>query len=86
MQAGHFKRLLTVEVQKELIAYGTGNILSGLFSGMPATGGLTRTRIVETSGAKTQMYSLVSSTLVLIVIVGLGFLFKYLPNVKTHTK
>ena len=66
-----------------MIAYGAGNILSGLFSGIPATGGLTRTRIVETSGAKTQMYSLVSSIFVLIVIVGLGFLFRNLPNVSS---
>ena len=71
---------------KELIAYGSGNILSGLFKGMPATGGLTRTRIVETSGGKTQMYSLVSSILVLVVILGLGFLFRDLPNVNYDYK
>lgn len=56
-------------------------MLSGIFKGMPATGGLTRTRIVETSGAKTQMFSLVSSLFVLIVVLGLGFLFRDLPNV-----
>jgi MFS superfamily sulfate permease-like transporter len=56
-------------------------MMSSLFNGMPAAGGLTRTLIVETTGAKTQMFSIVSSAFVLIVIVGLGFLFRYLPYV-----
>ncbi len=67
-----------------MFAYGLGNVLSSLFNGMPAAGGLTRTLIVETSGAKTQIYSLVSSAFVLVVIVGLGFLFRYLPYVRSH--
>lgn len=53
-----------------------------MFSGMPAAGGLTRTLIVETSGAKTQVFSLVSSIFVLVVILGLGSLFQELPEVE----
>lgn len=70
---------------KDLFAYGVGNILSGLFGGMPAAGGLTRTLIVETTGAKTQVYSLVSSAFVLTVILALGSLFRELPEVRDKT-
>lgn len=48
---------LIIEI-KELIAYGAGNLLSSVFKGMPATGGLTRTRIVETSGVSQNILSL----------------------------
>jgi SulP family sulfate permease len=75
-------RLIIDYYIKDLFAYGVGNILSGVFSGLPAAGGLTRTLIVETSGAKSQVYSLVSSVFVLVVILGLGSLFKELPEVR----
>jgi MFS superfamily sulfate permease-like transporter len=67
--------------KKELLAYGAGNLLSSIFKGLPATAGLTRTRIVETSGAKTQMFSLISSIFVLVVILDVGYLLKDLPYV-----
>lgn len=87
-----------------MFAYGAGNILSAVFEGMPAAGGLTRTLIVETTAgilkfnynfnyrehlilkflwvlAKTQMFSLISSVFVAVVVFEIGFLFEYLPTV-----
>jgi MFS superfamily sulfate permease-like transporter len=54
--------------------------MCSLFSGFPACSGLTRSLIVEGVGARTQVYSLISSLVVLTAFLGIGFLFKELPN------
>lgn len=69
-----------VNSNQELFTYGLGNIVCSFFSGFPACSGLTRSLIVEGIGARTQVYSLISSVIVLITFVGIGFLFKDLPN------
>ena len=40
---------------QELFSYGLGNVVSSLFGGFPSGGGLTRSLIMESSGAKTQV-------------------------------
>jgi len=69
-----------INSNQELLAYGVGNLACSFFAGFPACSGLTRSLIVEGVGARTQGYSLISSLIVLAAFVGIGFLFKELPN------
>ena len=69
---------------KDLFAYGIGNVFASFFNGFPSCVGLSRCVILEGTGAKTPLYALISSVIILIVIVGIGFLFKTLPIVKYH--
>lgn len=69
-----------IEPNQELLSYGIGNIVISFFAGFPACSGLTRSLIVEGIGAKTQIYSVVSSIIVLITFLGIGFLFQALPH------
>jgi len=69
-----------VNSNQELFSYGIGNLIISLFSGFPACSGLTRSLIVEGTGARTQIYSLISSMIVLAAFMGVGFLMKELPN------
>jgi MFS superfamily sulfate permease-like transporter len=70
-----------IRSNQELLAYGVGNFLSSWFSGFPSCVGLSRCAILEGTGGKTQLFSLISSIVVLVVIVGIGFLFRTLPIV-----
>ena len=65
---------------QELFSSGLGNVVSALFGGFPSGGGLTRSLVMESTGGKTQMFSIISSAIVLVVILGLGFLFEALPK------
>ncbi|CAF1045955.1 unnamed protein product [Brachionus calyciflorus] len=69
-----------LEPNQELFAYGLGNVISGFFHGFPSCVGLSRSVILDAVGAKTQVYAIFASVLVLIVIVGIGPLFRSLPN------
>lgn len=69
-----------IDSNQELLSYGIGNLIISLFSGFPACSGLTRSLIVEGTGARTQIYSLISSLIVLAAFMGVGFLLKELPN------
>ena len=69
----------SISPNQELFAYGFGNFVSSWFAGFPSCVGLSRCAILEGTGGKTQLFSLVSSVVVLVVIVGIGFLFRTLP-------
>ena len=60
-----------IDPNQELFSYGMGNFLTSFFEGFPAGGGLTRSLIMESTGAKTQVFSIISSGIVLVVIVAL---------------
>lgn len=66
---------------QEAFAYGMGNLITSLFRGFPACVALSRSAILDGVGAKTQVFALVSSILMLIVCLVLGPFFKTLPNV-----
>ncbi|TSK13248.1 Pendrin [Bagarius yarrelli] len=74
------KHDLTVDGNQELIAFGISNIFCGCFGGFVATTALSRTAIQESTGGKTQVASLISALLVLIVIVALGPLLQPLQK------
>lgn len=73
--------VIKIYYKKELFAYGLGNFVSCFFQGFPSCVGLSRSVILESTGAKTLLNSAISSVVVLVVIVAIGFLFKTLPIV-----
>ncbi len=69
-----------LEANQELVALGAANVASGLFGGYPVTGGLSRTAVNETAGARTPLASLVTAAVILATIVFFTPLFRSLPN------
>lgn len=53
----------------ELIAQGAGNILSGLFGGIPATGAIARTAANVKNGGRTPIAGIVHSAVLLLILV-----------------
>ena len=69
-----------IDANQEFIAYGLVNLISSFFHCFPTAQSPPRTMIFDTSGGKTQLSSLVSAALILVVIVGVGPLFQHLPK------
>ncbi|XP_068963059.1 chloride anion exchanger [Petaurus breviceps papuanus] len=65
---------------QELIAFGLGNIVGGLFKGFASSTSLSRSGVQESTGGKTQIAGLLSAIIVLIVIVAIGFLLEPLQK------
>ena len=78
-----FKRFLLYA--KELFTYGICNFVTSFFSGFPGCVAISRCIIADDIGARTQIYGLVSSLIVLAVILFFGSLFRTLPNVTTRS-
>ncbi len=53
----------------ELIALGTGNIFSGLFGGIPATGAIARTAANVKNGGRTPVSGMVHAVILLLILV-----------------
>ncbi|KAI9320801.1 sulfate transporter family-domain-containing protein [Dichotomocladium elegans] len=70
----------TVSANRELVALGVANIVSGLFQGIPAYGSVARSKINDRAGARTQMAGLITGVLALIAIFFLLPSFYYLPK------
>uniref|UniRef100_A0A4W4DRV4 STAS domain-containing protein n=1 Tax=Electrophorus electricus TaxID=8005 RepID=A0A4W4DRV4_ELEEL len=69
-----------IDGNQELIAFGASNIFGGAFRSFAASTALSRTAVQESTGGKTQIASLISALIVLITIVGIGFLLEPLPK------
>ncbi len=63
----------------ELIAQGCGNICSGLFGGIPATGAIARTAANVKNGGKTPLAGIVHAVVLLIILVVLMPYAKWIP-------
>jgi len=63
----------------ELLAQGTGNILSPFFGGIAATGALARTATNIRSGARTPFAGIIHSAFVLLAVLLLAPVLGYLP-------
>lgn len=59
---------------------GLSNVACGFFSGMPASGSLTRSVLNINSGARTPMASIYSGLIVAAGAVSIGFLVQYIPQ------
>ncbi len=69
-----------LDTNQEMFSMGVSNIACGLFSGMPASGSLTRSVLNINSGARTPMASIYSGLLVAAGAVSIGSLVKYIPQ------
>lgn len=69
-----------IDGSQELIAFGLGNIVTGSFKGFAGSTALSRSAVQESTGGKTQVAGILSSVIVLIVIVAIGFLLEPLQK------
>ncbi len=69
-----------IDPDQELIALGAANIGSAFTGGYPVTGGLSRTVVNYTAGAKTGLASIVTALLIALTVVFLTPLFYSLPQ------
>lgn len=70
----------TLDPNRELIGLGAANVAAGLFGGYPVSGGLSRTAVNASAGARTPLASIVTAALVLISIAFLTPLLSSLPQ------
>uniref|UniRef100_A0A8C3P5M3 Solute carrier family 26 member 3 n=1 Tax=Cyanoderma ruficeps TaxID=181631 RepID=A0A8C3P5M3_9PASS len=70
-----------IDGNKELIAFGLGNIVGGSFKGFASSTALSRSGVQESTGGKTQIAGIISSVIVLVVILAIGFLLAPLQKV-----
>ncbi|EIE78806.1 hypothetical protein RO3G_03511 [Rhizopus delemar RA 99-880] len=70
----------SVSANRELVALGFANVCSGLFQGIPAFGSVSRSKINDRAGARTQMACLVTGVIALLAILFLLPYFHYLPK------
>ncbi|MFP4323428.1 MAG: SulP family inorganic anion transporter [Anaerolineales bacterium] len=74
------KRRQKLDPNQELIALGTANIAAALTSGYSVTGGLSRSVVNDSAGARTGLASLITATLIALTLLFFTGLFYYLPN------
>lgn len=82
-----FGRKLQYEIlpNQELFAMGMSNIVGSFFCCIPICCSLSRSLIQEQTGGKTQVASVVSSGLILVVLLWIGPFFEPLPRVSNNT-
>lgn len=78
MQARH--KDYQISPNQELVALGITNIGGSMFQSFPTTGGFSRTAVNDQAGAKTQMASIITATLIVITLLFLTPLFYFLPK------
>ena len=64
---------------RELIGQGIGNTIAGIFCGLAGAGATMRTVVNVKSGGRTQISGMIHALLLLAILLGLGFLVKYVP-------
>ncbi|XP_023205781.1 prestin [Xiphophorus maculatus] len=70
----------SVDGNQELIALGLCNFLSSFFHTFAITCSMSRSLVQESTGGKTQIAGLLSSLVVLLVVLAIGFVFEPLPQ------
>lgn len=69
-----------VDADQELVGLGAANLVGGVFSGYPVTGGFSRTAVNAQAGAKTGIASVITALFVGLTLLWLTPLFYYLPK------
>lgn len=69
-----------IDSNKEMIGYGVGTFVGSFFSCYPIAASVSRSSVQDSAGGRSQLATLVSASLVLIVILFIGPLFENLPN------
>ncbi|XP_047245584.1 prestin isoform X1 [Girardinichthys multiradiatus] len=70
----------SVDGNQELIALGLCNFVSSFFHSFAITSSMSRSLVQESTGGKTQIAGLLSSLIVLLVVLAIGFVFQPLPQ------
>ncbi|XP_033831879.1 chloride anion exchanger-like [Periophthalmus magnuspinnatus] len=70
----------TIDGNQELIAFGVSNIFGSSFKSFAASTALSRSAVQESTGGKTQIAGLLSTIIVMVVTVAIGFLLEPLPK------
>lgn len=73
------KRGYEISNNQELLAQGAANVFGSFFSCMPVSASLSRSMLQESVGGETQLASVVSCFLLLIILLWVGPLFESLP-------
>jgi sulfate permease, SulP family len=68
-----------VSADRELGALGLANVISSLFRGMPAGGGMSQTAVNDGAGARSPMAAISTAATVILTLLLLAPLFSYLP-------
>lgn len=68
-----------VHKNQEFVALGAANVGAAFVGGYPVSSSASRAVIARSSGARTQVYSLVAAGLVLVVLLGLGVVLSTFP-------
>ncbi|CAG9861405.1 unnamed protein product [Phyllotreta striolata] len=74
------KLMYEVDSNQELLALGASNVVGSFFSCMPITASLSRSLIQQTVGGVTQLASIVSCSIMLVVLLWVGPVFQTLPK------
>lgn len=69
-----------IDSNQELKALGYANVAAAFFSGFPVAGSFSRTAVQHQSGGRTQMASIMTALMIVVVLLFLTPLFYYLPN------
>ena len=65
---------------KELVGQGMGNVVAGIFGGLPGAGATIRTLTNVKAGGRTPLSGVLHAIIVLLVVLGLGPVLAYIPN------
>lgn len=78
----HFARENRYELNasQELIGLGVANVLGGLTGGYPVAGGVSRTAVAASAGARTQLFALITVSVVATTLLYLTPLFYAMPK------
>ena len=68
-----------IEPNQELVGMGAANIACGLFGAVPGSSSFARSAVNYQSGAATQLSSMLSSVVVLVVLLFVTPIFNYIP-------
>ncbi|XP_076363031.1 prestin-like isoform X2 [Tachypleus tridentatus] len=74
------KHQYVVDANQELLAIGSANLFSSFFACFPCAAALSRSLVQEKSGGKTQLASLISCALMVVILLALAPLFYHLPK------
>lgn len=69
-----------LDTNQELLAQGMGNVVGSFFSCLPSGASPSRSASQQTVGGKTQMASIVSASIIVVVLLWVGVVFEPLPR------
>lgn len=73
----HLKR--TTDTNRELLAQGTGNVVSGLLGGLPITQVIVRSSANVQSGGRTKLSAILHGVFLLLCVVSIPFVLNMIP-------